>query len=250
MTIRIVLFYIGALILFGCDTLKPLSADEIVTKSIEKSGGVLIEQSKIDFEFRNINYTAIRNSGTFKLCRNFTSYTDTITDCLSNDGFKRFINGATTKIPDSMVTRYLASVNSVHYFSVLPYGLNGKAVNKTYLKKVKIKGKEYHKIKITFNEDGGGEDFEDVFLYFFDTATFKVDYLAYSYEESHGVGLRFREVYNERFIKGVRFVDYNNYGPKNENAILDDIEVLFQNDELKLVSKIELEDVNVTLGQF
>ena len=59
---------------------------------------------------------------------------------------------------------YSASVNSVHYFAVLPYGLDGKAVNKTYVNKVDIKGKSYHKIKVTFNEEGGGEDFEDVFM--------------------------------------------------------------------------------------
>ena len=36
----------------------------------------------------------------------------------------------------------------------------------------------------------------------------------YSYIESDGIGLRFREAFNERYINGIRFVDYNNYKPK------------------------------------
>lgn len=93
--------------------------------------------------------------------------------------------------------------------------MNDKAVNKLYLGKVLIKGNEYYKIKVTFNEEGGGEDFEDVFVYWVQTGTFKVDYLAYSYAVNGG-GIRFKEAYNERFVNGIRFVDYNNCKPENE----------------------------------
>lgn len=133
----------------------------------------------------------------------------------------------------------------MHYFSVLPYGLNDKAVNKTYLGKTKIKGKDYHKIKITFNEDGGGEDFDDVFIYWIDIQTFKVDYLAYSYSESNGMGLRFREAYNERFIDSIRFVDYNNYKPKYKVLVIEDLDIHFERGALELLSKIELKKLFV-----
>ncbi len=144
-----------------------------------------------------------------------------------------------------MAIKYSSSVNSVHYFSVLPYGLNAAAVNKEYLKKVEIKGRTYHKIKVTFNKENGGEDFEDVFVYWFDTEDYKVGYLAYSYNESDGLGLRFREAYNERYIDGVRFVDYNNYKPKKNTISVIDLDSLFEADRLKLLSKIELEHVKV-----
>lgn len=243
---KFVLLCALALLVFSCKKEKRLTANEIVNKSIEISGGEIISKSSINFNFRNIHYTAIRNSGDYKLGRDFIKNDDTIVDVLSNNGFKRVINTEAVKVADSMVSRYSASVNSVHYFSVLPYGLNDKAVNKTYLSKVEIKGKSYHKIKVTFIAEGGGEDFEDVFMYFINENTFKVEYLAYSYEENHGIGLRFREAYNERIINGVRFVDYNNYKPKTKNTSLDNIELLFVNKGLELLSKIELKHITVS----
>ena len=155
------------------------------------------------------------------------------------------INELPFEVSDGKETAYSASVNSVHYFSVLPYGLNDRAVKRTYLKLLKVKGKEYHKIKVAFNKDGGGEDFEDVFMYWINTKTFKADYLAYSYNEDGGLGLRFREAYNERYIEGVRFVDYYNYKPKNENASLENLDNLFEVDGLSLLSKIELKNILV-----
>lgn len=231
----------------SCQQEKKLSADEVVDKSIEASGGNIILNTTLDFDFRDIHYTAVRNNGNFKLGRNFIKGNDTVADWLTNSGFKRIVNNQIVKVADSVVPRYSASVNSVHYFSVLPYGLNDNAVNKTYLGEVTIKDHNYHKIKVTFNEEGGGEDFEDVFMYFINSKTFKVDYLAYSYEEDHGIGLRYREAYNERLIKGIRFVDYNNYRPKKATATLNELEVLFEKEELQLLSKIELEDIKVEI---
>jgi len=57
--------------------------------------------------------------------------------------------------------------------------------------------------------------------------------------------MRFREAYNERYVKGIRFVDYNNYKPYNNNEKLLDLDRLFENNELKLLSKIETEKVEV-----
>lgn len=233
-----------SLVFFNCKKQEKPTANTIINTSIELSGGKIVENATIKFNFRDKQYKAIRQLGNFKLGRHFINENDTVTDWLSNTGFERIINSKAVKVADSMVSRYAASVNSVHYFSVLPYGLNDEAVNKSYIDKVKIKGKTYHKIKITFNEDGGGEDFDDVFLYYVNTENFKVDYLAYSYAEDHGIGLRFREAYNERFINGVRFVDYNNYKPEGE-AKLEDLEALFEANKLKLLSKIELKEVAV-----
>ena len=70
------------------------------------------------------------------------------------------------------------SVNSVHYFSVLPFGLNDKAVSKKLLSDITIKGVDYYTIQVTFSEDGGGDDFDDVFLYWVQKESFKLNYLA------------------------------------------------------------------------
>ncbi|WP_323787795.1 DUF6503 family protein [Psychroserpens sp.] len=224
-----------------------LSAEFIINKSIEVSGAHLVENSKISFDFRDRHYYANRNNGSFSLVRlNVEANNDSIFDVLSNDGFERHINeNESVFVEDSMQVKYAASVNSVHYFSVLPYGLNDTAVNKSLLKDVSISGENYHTIKVTFNENGGGEDYEDVFLYWINSKTFKIDYLAYSYNEEDGKGLRFREAFNERYVQDIRFVDYNNYKPKDTSVALSDLPILFEAGQLKLLSKIELESVTV-----
>lgn len=223
------------------------NASLIIDKSIKVSGGNLIRKSNISFNFRDAHYSANRDVNGFLLSRTTVKNTDTVVDFLSNLDFKREINGVSVAIADSMATKYAASVNSVHYFSVLPFGLEDKAVNKTYLGTVTIKGNSYYKIKVTFDEAGGGEDFEDVFIYWVNKLNFKVDYLAYSYMEDYDLGLRFREAYNERYIKGIRFVDYNNYKPKTKSASLENLDTLFERDSLELLSKIELKNVVVDL---
>jgi hypothetical protein len=177
----------------------------------------------------------------------FADGKDSVFDLLTNNSFERFINNRNVRLVDSMIPKYSASVNSVHYFSVLPFGLNDKAVNKELLGEEKIKNKDYYKIKVSFNEKGGGEDFEDVFVYWVDKKMFKVDYLAYSYNEEGGVGVRFREAYNERFINGLRFVDYNNFKTESHTIELIDLGNAFEKNKLKLLSKIELKNVEVEL---
>ncbi|MDD7887332.1 DUF6503 family protein [Flavivirga sp. 57AJ16] len=220
-------------------------AQRIIDKAIEVSGGVLLDSSSIRFNFRNKHYLAKRNKGDFLYGRLSTDTTDSILDILTNTGFERFVNDDFVYTPDSMAVKYSSSINSVHYFSVLPYGLNSPAVNKKYLGKVAIKNKYYHKIKITFDKEGGGEDYEDEFIYWIDIKTFKVDYLAYSYAEDDGVGLRFREAYNERYVKGIRFVDYINFKPINKNINLLSLDSLYVNNGLKELSRIDLEQVKV-----
>ncbi|MBP0904209.1 DUF6503 family protein [Mariniflexile gromovii] len=236
----ILLFVLTTISVFSCE--KELKdANAIVAKSIEVSGGNLVKNSNIEFDFRDKHYFAKRYSKGFVLPR----VSDSITDLLTNKRFERVIIDRVVKVPDSMVSRYSASVNSVHYFSVLPYGLDGSAVNKAYMGISKLAGKEYYKIKVTFNEEGGGEDFDDIFIYWIHVETFKVDYLAYSYNEDDGLGLRFREAYNERYIKGIRFVDYNNYKPINDNVLLESLDDLFETGGLSLLSKIELKNIIV-----
>src|SRR6056300_886325 len=189
---------------------KELTAQQIVDKSILASGTDKVSNSEITFQFRDKQYSAIRNNGKFKLIRSF----DSIKDVLSNSGFERFINEKSLKVVDSMALKYSNSVNSVHYFSVLPYGLNDKAVRKKRLPSSTINGKEYYKIEITFSENGGGEDFEDVCIYWIGKEDYLIDYLAYSYH-TNGGGKRFRVLKEQCVKNGIRFVDYHNYKPIN-----------------------------------
>ncbi len=247
---RNALILVVLLSFFNCkeeekQTSSPESAEEIIKKSIAVAGGDVFDSSDISFDFRDAHFKAIRNNGKFELERQFKDSLTEIRDVLKNSGFERHENGERVELTDSIRSLYAASVNAVHYFSVLPYGLNGKAVHKTYLGTKNIKGKDYHKIKITFSEDGGGEDFEDEFIYWIDPTSYKVDYLAYSYEEVDGQGFRFREAYNQRMVNGLHFADYNNYKPASSTIKLEDLDAMFSAGELELLSKVELKNVKV-----
>lgn len=233
------------LLIVACKTEPSLTAQDIVDKTIGVSGGDTYLNATVDFDFRDMHYRSVREGGEFQYERIFQDSIGTIKDVLNNDGFQRYVNDDAVAVPDSMAVKYTASVNSVHYFALLPYGLNDAAVNKVRLEDVTIKDRLYHKIKVTFNQEGGGEDYEDVFIYWIDAETFKVDYLAYSYIEDDGVGIRFREAYNERMVNGLRFVDYNNY--KSEDSAMDllGLDKAFETGKLKLLSKIELENIDV-----
>lgn len=242
----LVLFLLIAF-LFNCKQEAPeLTADMIIDKAIEVSGGDLFGKATIDFDFRNRHYKAIRNKGEFQFERKFSDSLGIFKDVLSNSGFKRFLNDEPFKVEDTMAVKYARSVNSVHYFSILPFGLNDAAVNKTFLGKLQIKGKDHFKVKVTFSEEGGGEDFEDVFMYYVNTKTYKVDYFSYLYYVDGG-GIRFREAYNERYVNGLRFVDYKNFKPENPEADLNILDSLYNADALKLLSKVELENITVNI---
>ena len=104
-------------------------------------------------------------------------------------------------------------------------------------------GKSYYKIKIWFAKKGGGEDYEDKFIYWINKKTFMIDYLAYSYNEAGEMGMRFRVANNVRFIGGLRFVDYLNFKPEGSETVLSNIDEAYERNNLKLVSKIKLSNI-------
>lgn len=243
--------YLSILVLFSlisCKTAdKQLTAQQIIDKTILYSGTDKVANSEITFKFRDKKYTAIRKNGIFTLSRTFKNkVSDIEKDVVTNTEYKKFINGTAFFTTDSIVRINKNAVNSVHYFSVLPFGLNDKAVKKELLKSTTIKGKEYYKIEITFSENGGGEDFEDVFIYWVGKNDFLLDYLAYSYH-TNGGGKRFRVLKEQCVKNGIRFVDYHNYKPKNKEITLLNIDKAFEEGELEKISEIVLENIEVTL---
>ena len=234
------------LMIISCKQDTQTNVQDIIDKSIKVSGGDIIAVSTLDFDFRDRHYKAIRNNGLFQLEREFKDSTNIIKDVYNNTAYKRFVNNVAIHIADTMAVKYTNSVNSVHYFIVLPYGLNDDAVIKSYVNEVSIKEKSYHKIKVIFKEDGGGKDYEDVFVYWINTEDYKLDYLAYlTYNSDKTIDLRFREAYNERYVNGIRFVDYNNYKPESMDVDLLRLDTMFENKELLLLSKIENKNIVV-----
>ncbi|QTE23232.1 DUF6503 family protein [Polaribacter cellanae] len=235
------------LFLISCKTSeKKLTAQQIIDKTILYSGADKVANSDISFRFRDKKYNAVRKNGNFKLTRTFNLDNKQFTDEITNTGFKRFINGKQIQVADTILNSIANSVNSVHYFSVLPYALNDKAVNKKLLPSVTVKEKKYYKIEVTFRKDGGGEDFEDVFIYWIGKDDFLIDYMAYSYHINGG-GKRFRVLKEQCVKNGIRFVDYYNYKPINKEISLLNIDKAFEKNQLEKVSEIILEDIQVTI---
>ena len=224
---------------------KELTAQQIIDASIKVSGSNKIANSLLSFDFRDYSYQAERNNGMFSLSRFKMVEGKEVRDVLSNNGFQRTLDKEVSVVPDSMAVKYSESVNSVHYFSVLPYGLNDGAVKKKLLESTQIKGKEYHKVQITFMQEGGGVDYDDVFIYWIGKKDFNIDYMAYTFHVNGG-GKRFREVRKEHLINGVRFTDHNNYKPKDASVDLSTLDQLFEENQLIKLSEINLENIQIS----
>jgi hypothetical protein len=220
-----------------------IDVQDIIDRSIEVSGGNLYSSCNISFTLRDVRYELENNTGRKILKRIINNDSTTILDILKHNGFERTINGNPVIVADSMAAKYSKSINSVHYFAYLPYGLNDPAVNKKLLGETQLGDRQYYKVEVTFDEEGGGEDFDDIYIYWFNKETFKPDYLAYEFNVDGG-GTRFREAFNERIINGIRFVDYNNY-KASKNISVYELEALFKTKELELLSTIRLEDIEV-----
>lgn len=236
-----IVFFLLCLLITSCKS----KEQHIIDEAIDIQGGKAYEKFRVQFTFRGIDYDFERDGGLFVYQRiQHDSLGNEIKDVLTNSSFERRIDGEKVAVADSMARKYENSVNSVAYFFLLPYGLNDPAVNKTYEKEIVIKGQKYHQIKIWFNKEGGGEDHQDIFKFWFNDHTKKLDFLAYSYETDGG-GVRFREAIEVKKIGSFLFPNYNNYGYEDQNFPLDDLPKDFQSGKLPFLSKIENE--NITL---
>lgn len=231
---------------FSCTDKEKPDAQQIIDAAIAKHGVQNLDKSVVTFKFRDKQFRALRDNGAFVYSRSFIddSTGQHIHDVLSNSGFKRSIDDVAVELTQEKSAAYTASVNSVIYFAFLPYFLNDAAVQKQYLGEATVKGKPYHKVKVTFAQEGGGEDFEDEFVYWIHQNEHTLDYLAYSYQEEDGIGTRFREAVNPREIGGVRIQDYNNFKATKELP-LENYDKAFEAGELEKISEINLEDVKV-----
>lgn len=228
---------------------KPLTAQQIIDKTIENAGGNNYESATINFTFRKTKYSSKRKNGLFEYSRTYTDSIGEVNDVLNNNEFTRFINAQKIDLPDSIATKYANSVNSVLYFVQLPYGLNAPAVKKELVGEAEIEGEKYYEIQVTFGENGGGVDHEDIYMYWINQRNFTVDYFAYKFYTGEG-GIRFRKAYNPRTVSGLRFVDYKNYKVEPwESVDLKTVDELLKAGKLELLSEIKTEDVSVVFAK-
>lgn len=239
----IISFLVLSVLFFSCAS--RTEAEKIVDAAIEAHGGKAFENSIIDFDFRNIHYTIYKTPSAYEYIREFTDSTGTVRDVLNNSGFVRTVNGVQIDtLTEERVGAFSRSINSVAYFAFLPYGLNDAAAVKTYLGETDIRGEKYHLVKVTFVPEGGGEHYEDEFLYWFGTEDFYLDYMAYDYHTDGG-GVRMREVSAVLEVGGIRFQNYLNLKPEDKNTPVEKMQELYISSNLELLSEIVLENIEV-----
>ncbi|NMM49656.1 DUF6503 family protein [Marinigracilibium pacificum] len=221
-------------------------ASNIINETIKAHGMDKLENGKLSFIFRNGHYTMENNSGIFRYERLISKNDSVYQDIITNDGFVRKFQGDTLKLTSTEEAKYKNGLNAVIYFASLPKSLSDAAVKADYLGDMNLKGNDYYKIRVTFNENGGGKDYDDVFVYWVNKDTDLVDYLAYEYHTDGG-GMRFREAFNKREVNGVVVQDYKNYKPLVDGIMVQDMDELFLNGDIELVSEIKSEEPEVIL---
>ena len=232
------------------DSPTPPSAQAVVDSAIAAHGGAALDQALVTFNFRGDQYRIRQNEGRFHYRRTYTdSLGRTVRDGLTNEGVYRVVNGDTVSLSTEEKSALTTTVNSVSYFALLPHPLQDPAVQPKYGGRDTLDGVPYHRIRVTFQQQGGGEDWQDVFMYWFRTDTYAMDYLSYAFGLAPGdtdTGTRFREAYNVRRINGVRVADYMNY--TSDTLATNRMHLypsLWKQDALELVSRVEIDSVQV-----
>jgi hypothetical protein len=221
------------------------TSDEITSIVIEEHGGQKYKYSDIKFDFRGKQFNVYRNGSEFRYQRTFTDTTgENVHELITNKGKQKFIDGLEIELDEKAENRIDGAINSVVYFTLLPFPLADKAAVKRLIGEDSIEGKDYHLLEVTFKEQGGGKDFEDRYVYWINKRTNQIDYFAY-YFQVNGGGSRFRKMVNPRRIGGILFFDQINYTAEIIDTNIEEYSSLLKAGSLKKVSNVIIENIEV-----
>lgn len=210
-------------------------AKAIVDQCIEAHGGSHYQAFDVSFDFRKFKVRLKQTGAQFSYERTMTdSLNNVYHDSLTNDAFVRKLNGKPLELSQKDTNKYREGTNSIAYFVLLPYKLSEPAVNLKYVGETTIANQSYDKIKVTFDQEGGGKDYEDEFCYWINRQTHTLDYLSYA-----NGGPRFRKAIKRQTVGGIVFQDYENYEILDKTLPTTEYDQAFLAGKSKLLSKIE-----------
>jgi hypothetical protein len=220
-------------------------ASQVINEARAAHGVSVIDTATVQFDFRGDLYTAKRDGGLYEYSRSYLEDGVPVRDIMSNDSTYRLVDGSVAEIDERERRRIESTVNSVIYFALLPYNLGDDAVRARLLTEESIRGEPYDVIEVTFDEEGGGRDWQDRYVYWINRRNRTMDFLAYNFDDDDGGGSRFREAVNPREIAGVRFQDYLNYTVDTLRIEIERYPEYLDSDVLELVSTVEIDEIEV-----
>lgn len=225
------------LIAISCSDKRPHDekAIHVVEQCIEQHGGESYRDMDVSFDFRQFRVHLKQNEGIFLYERIYRdSANNLLQDILTNDSFRREVNGKKQDLSPEETNEYKEGLNAIAYFTLLPYKLSEPAVNLKYLGETTIENKKYDKIGVSFETAGGGKDPEDEFCYWINQSGHTLDYLAYS-----SGGPRFRKATKREKVDGIVFQNYNNYAVPDSSLAIHNYDQAYRSGNVRLLSKIE-----------
>ena len=235
--------------LFSCNSDAQNESNQatfIIQKSQEVHASDILRNANVSFQFNHHEYHRNFEDGQEVRLRRTLNSEENILDEWRGDQLRRWINGEEVFLSDSMQNVYMNSINSVFYFFTLPMKLSDDAVISKYIGEEVILGTNYHKIEITFTAEGGGDDYEDIYVYWFNAQDYTLDFFAYQYF-TNGGGMRFRSAMNRRKIADVLVQDYANFSPIDQSSVYD-LAKAYEDGQLKLVSDINKLNVQLSVN--
>ncbi|MEL6615870.1 MAG: DUF6503 family protein [Bacteroidota bacterium] len=224
----------------------------LVRAAQEAHGSDALDGVPFRFTFRGDAFTAERSARGFRYVRTTTDDQGrTVVDVLDNDGLSRTIDGETAPLPEDEVGRLTTAVNSVVYFATLPAPLSDPAVQARVLPLDTLDGTTYDRLEITFAQEGGGNDWEDRYLYWIHPERRTLDFIAYTYalapdaSGENDTGHRFRRVIGTADAGGFRVQDYENL-TADSLGTLEDYASAYASGRTRAVSEVLTE--NARLG--
>ncbi|MDT8347504.1 MAG: DUF6503 family protein, partial [Flavobacteriaceae bacterium] len=224
------------------------NSDVLMNECIDHYGFDDINNKKFAFTFRSKKFDAQFKNGKYLYTSVLKDSTGSTIDSLWNDGFSRHKNGDLVTTPEVKLKGYAATLNSIVYFALLPYGLNHEGVLLGQLDTMSFGDTKYYLIAVDFASDDP-EAHNDSYMYWINSTNKSIDYLAYYFCDEY-CDYRFRVKTKEHHVDGFRFQDYDNYKPTDSILGLTDLMTAYKNNRLKKVSEIKLEAIQVSEAEF
>lgn len=223
----------------------PPTMPEIVARSIEFHGGSLYEHSTMAMTISSL-------SGSFRIetTRRGGQFNHTVIGTMGgdverrvrvdNDGVQESHGGNEVVLDENGTRIARAFVDARVFFPLLPYSLNGSAVQFEDLGQDTWSGRDLHKVKVSFTPESSN-DADDHYMFWFDPETGRMEQFGYDFDG----GLRLRKGVEFERVGGVLFSTQENYAIDGERIPVDLLSEDYVAENMRLLSTVVISDVTV-----